>query len=78
MDQVESVLNTLNNLCTSITRFKKTHNDGSRYKSPIIDHYNPEYYEQRAIVGLSKFLSIAENEKEHIQAVGLPSLCLFG
>lgn len=71
MEKVVGVLDTLNNLCTSIIEFRKVHNDGARYRSPIIDHYNPEYYEQRSIIGLNKFLSTAEHEREHVQAVSI-------
>jgi hypothetical protein len=75
MEQVRSVLETLNDLCASINDFKSTYASSARFKSPIIDHYNPEYYEQRAIVGLGKFLATAENEREHVQAVSpLPPL----
>lgn len=69
MEDVKTVLGSLQVLCDSISNFKQTQAHSSTYRSPIIDYAHPDDYSQRAITGLTKFLNHAENERDYVQAV---------
>jgi hypothetical protein len=69
MEEVERVLESLNGLCNSISEFKQDRLEQAIYHSPVIDHYHPDDYSQRAVTGLSKFMGHAETERDHVLSV---------
>jgi len=69
MEEVKRVLDSLNELCNSILAFKQDRVEQAIYHAPIVDHYHPDDYQQRAITGLSKFLGHAETERDHVLGV---------
>lgn len=69
MEAVERVLESLNQLCVSISDFKQHRLEQATYHSPVIDHFHPDDYSQRAVTGLTKFLGHAETERDHVLGV---------
>ena len=74
MEQVNSALKLLKDLCTSTRTFQQGDAALAIYRSPIIDYRHPDGYGQKGIAGLSKFLSHAETERDHVSGVRISQL----
>jgi hypothetical protein len=69
MEEVETAYHALDQLCLAIKAFSDSAPSRIYYKAPVIDHFHPNGYGQRAIAGLSRFLSHAQAERDYVEGV---------
>ncbi|ORX41036.1 hypothetical protein BD324DRAFT_647934 [Kockovaella imperatae] len=69
MQEVVKVRDELEQLCIDIRTFQKDIQPTSLFKAPVIDHFHPNNYSQKAIAGLRKFLDAVEAERDHVAGI---------
>ncbi|WVR08547.1 hypothetical protein IAU60_005602 [Kwoniella sp. DSM 27419] len=69
MDQLRQAQEQINSLLSSIETFVQDSAENATYQAPIIDWHHPDSYRQTGIVGLRKFHSTVETERDYINAL---------